>query len=155
QSIKKTLSSECSVTHKKASSKRGNYLPELALILLLFNLFTNSIHVQIANLLDQVLESRWRQRTSLVEYLDAIAEHHQGRNRLNLQSTSYRLGLFSITLRESDILMLVRSLVQDRRKTLTWSAPVSPGVNNRNAFADGGFFKIFLGNFYGCHTYLL
>src|SRR5699024_9983594 len=76
QSIKKTLSSECSVTHKKASSKRGNYLPELALILLLFNLFTNSIHVQIANLLDQVLESRWRQRTSLVEYLDAIAENH-------------------------------------------------------------------------------
>src|SRR5699024_1205688 len=87
QSIKKTLSSECSVTHKKASSKRGNYLLELALILLLLNLFTNSIHIQIANLLDQILKSSRWQSTSLVKDLDAIAEDHQGRNCLNLQRT--------------------------------------------------------------------
>ena len=37
------------------------------------------------------------------------------------------------------------------KKALAWSAPFSPCVNNRNALTDGGFFKIFLGYFYGCH----
>lgn len=123
----------------------------LVLALLLGNLLTDHVHVELLGLLDEVLEGRGRKRAGLLEDLNAVAEHHEGRNRHDLELLSQALLRLGVNLAEGDIGVILRGLFEGRSELTARTTPGCPEVEEDDARGDG-LLKVLGGDLLGSHT---
>src|SRR5262249_6484039 len=93
------------------------------------------VHVQRAGLLDEGLEALRRDATGLLVEDDAVADDHQGRDRLNAESRLKILVGVDVDLAEHDVLVPRGHLFEDRREAVARPAPIGPEVDERDAIA--------------------
>ncbi len=115
--------------------------------LLFCYLTMNLCHVEVACLVDQILEGGLGQGASLGEDDDLFADNHQGRNRSNVERAGEILLLFGIDLAEEDLRVLFRDLFVDRTETLAGAAPWKVALAERRPMAKSTALLFFCATF--------
>src|SRR5258706_14758872 len=102
-------------------------------------------HVELLHFPDHRFQTRRRQRTRLGKQQHLLAEHHQRRNRADLE-VSGQLGLFlGIHLGEHHAFMLLRSRFEDRCEAAAGAAPRRPEIHDDGIVASHYLLEIILG----------
>ena len=114
------------------------------------DLAADFIHVDRADLSDQLFQSIGRQGTGLLEQHDLFAEHHQGRNGADAEGRGQGLFFFGVDLGEQDVRMLVGSSLKNRGEHAARSTPRRPEVDDDRLVGLDGFVEAGLSqNLYG------
>jgi glucokinase len=100
--------------------------------LLLGDLGTDLVHVQVLDRLDHLLKRGRGQRARLGEDQDPVPEGHQGRNRSDAPGGGQFGLVLGVYLAERDVRVLVASRVENRREHPARPAPRSPPVHERD-----------------------
>src|SRR5215208_5309272 len=114
----------------------------LVLGMKLRDLRVDLFHVEALHGIDDLLQSGAWQRASLVEDQNAFPEGHQGRNAFDVECCREPLIRLGVKLRESDVPVLLRSLLIDRSESLTGSTPVSPEVDQHDVVLGDGVLEV-------------
>ena len=95
------------------------------------------VHVEFARLADQLLQRRLGQRAGLGVQDDAVADHHQRRDRRDSErAREFRLG-FGVDLGEHRVRVLARHALEDRAEHAAGTAPGRPEVDQHQPVAPG------------------
>src|SRR5699024_1016992 len=109
------------------------------LLLLLLRLgvrLADLVHVQVLDLADEVLERGLRERAGLREHRDTLAVGDQGGDRGDAVAHRELLLILGVHLREGDVLVGLRGLLEDRGEALARHAPARPEVDQDDAVLD-------------------
>ena len=109
---------------------------------LLGEFLADLVHVELADLAEQIVERRLRERPGLAEQLDAVAEDHQCRNRHDAQRSGELLLGLGVDLGERDVRVLLGRLFEDRTEHLARSTPLGPEIDERDALAGDRLFEV-------------
>src|SRR5438552_3407547 len=90
------------------------------------DLLAHLLHVERLRLLDDLLERVLRERAGLREHDDRLAEHHERRDRPDLEVPGDLLLVVRVHLGEDDIRILLGHALEDRRESAARAAPRRP-----------------------------
>src|SRR5262245_56222687 len=122
-----------------------------SMLLLVADLGVHLGHVDRLRLRDHLLERGAGQSARLLKQDHFLAEHHQGRDRADAEGAGELLLLIGVDLGEHHVLVRLRGLLVDRRKTLARTAPRRPEVDDHHRVVANRLLEVLLGELDGGH----
>ena len=137
-----------------AASLRGRARLLTGAGLALGDLLAHGVHVERLGLLDHLLERALRQRTGLREDDDLVAEHHQRRDRADLEMPRDLLLLVGVHFGEHDVGIGLGDALEYRCEAPARPAPRRPEVDEDGRVVEDGFLEVVLGDLDDSHLCL-